>query len=421
MYNKRAITYFILIITCLISRIAFLLLSGYDNFELFNDSFRYDMLSNRIIEGDFNMDVVAYIVAPLYPWTLALFKLLSEEYWITLAVIYQFGLVSISIIYLYKLALLIFKDTSTAVLASVIYIFYPLTLWYNHTLVQETSFQAFFIFFCYFFTKYIILNQKRNLVLAALFFAISLLTKSHIVILIPFLYVIFLVKRQYRSLAFFSLIVVICCLPFSITNYIKHNVVTLSSHGWTSLFLLGHSDIAYKCLTSTSGEIQEIHSEGCNADIVFDLDYNYGTLGFVNQLSPQNRSHLRFKYALEWIRANQIKYAELKWHGLKRFLIPGLDWKQYRLIYWLPAMIIGFLLYIPSYISLYLSLKDHDRMKHYLFVSVILSILLIYIFFFPMNRFRVITMDPLIIIYAASVFAPKFRVVTMKIRNKIFT
>ena len=74
-------TFFILFFATFISRIVFKLISGYDNFQLFGDSVRCDILSDRIINGDHNLDFIAFIISPLYPYTLAVFKWLCSENW----------------------------------------------------------------------------------------------------------------------------------------------------------------------------------------------------------------------------------------------------------------------------------------------------------------------------------------------------
>ena len=60
--NHIAKTSVQLALLCLVSRIAFKLISGYDNFQLFGDSVRYDNMSNDILAGDANMDIVACLL-----------------------------------------------------------------------------------------------------------------------------------------------------------------------------------------------------------------------------------------------------------------------------------------------------------------------------------------------------------------------
>ena len=79
----------------LLTRIGFKWLSGADNFQLFYDSSRYDMLSNRIVNGNYNLDVTAFITAPFYPYFLATTKYLFGEtrlrFYCMLLVLYYSG------------------------------------------------------------------------------------------------------------------------------------------------------------------------------------------------------------------------------------------------------------------------------------------------------------------------------------------
>ena len=102
MLSDRRITYSLFFL-CLLVRILFKVLSGYDNYELFVDAHRYDILSTQILQGNYNLDIVAYLSAPLYSYTLAVTKLLSSHYWQAIAVGYQFILISLSTVYIYKI------------------------------------------------------------------------------------------------------------------------------------------------------------------------------------------------------------------------------------------------------------------------------------------------------------------------------
>lgn len=387
-------------LACLASRILFKVISKYDNYQLFVDSHRYDNLSTKIINGDTNMDIVAYLSAPLYPYTLAFFKKINLENWEVLAVGYQFLLVALSAVVIYKITKLLFDSETTATLASAIYILYPMTFWFNFTLTQETTFQCYFIFFCYFFLKTTISPSTRASVLAAGCFALSLLTKSHIVMLLPFLALIFLYNKQLKQGLLFFALVMISTIPHGLKNYHEHGVYTLSSHGNASLFLLGHSDQTYPCLLERAGEMDDFSALGCDPSFVFDRTYSFEEYGLVNDLSVKDRNETRMRIALEWIKANPKKFVELKLFGLKRFLMPGLDYLQYKFSYWVLSFISGLLLYLPAYLILFQKFKSKPAV-HFLMVSLILVSAAIFIVFFPINRFRVITMEPLLCVYAA--------------------
>ena len=393
---------------CLVSRILFKLISGYDNFELFGDSVRYDNLSNDIIQGSGDMNIVAYLAAPLYPYTLALIKWISGESWQLWAVSYQFILVSLSVIALYRLALLWFANQHVAIMGALVYIFYPMTLWYNFTLAQETTFQAYFIFFLYFFYKTLRSDSYKYPILAATFWSLALLTKSHIIALLIPLALIFLIKRKAKFLLTFIMIAFLWTIPHGLENLNKHGIYTLSSHGNASLFLLGHSDATYPCLTKRTSQLGEFSAQDCKPDIVFDLNYFDDNYGYFNRLSPKERNSVRHQMAIDWIRANPTKFWELKWHGLQRAILPGLDSKQFRTKFWLLSLLFGLLLYLPAYWILFQSLKD-DFWTHAFSLSIVLLCAAIFIVFFPINRFRVITVEPLLCVYAGKWYADRVR------------
>mgnify|MGYP007073228164 FL=1 len=114
-----------------ITRVGFKWVSGFDNFELHADTLRYDQLSDNILQGNFNLDVVAFIVAPLYPYFLAFIKWGFGSQWEFWAVALQLSIVSLSGVYLYRLAILLFQKTRIALFAAFAYCFFFFTILLN--------------------------------------------------------------------------------------------------------------------------------------------------------------------------------------------------------------------------------------------------------------------------------------------------
>lgn len=413
MSDRRII--YSLFFLCLIVRILFKALSGYDNYELFVDAHRYDILSTQILYGNYNLDIVAYLSAPLYSYTLAFFKSISMNYWETITVAYQFIMISISAVYIHKIALHLFKNKLQGIVAALVYIFYPLTLWLNFTFTQETTFQAYFIFFIYYFLICIDSKRFTSLILSTLFLSLALLTKSHILILIPFISLIFIANRNLKYAILFPLIVFIYTIPHGLVNLKLHDIYTFSSHGNASFFLLGHSDETYYCLTERAGDLGEFSVYGCDPSFVFDTSYVDHTYGKINLLPVRQRDQLRKKIAFDWIKNNPTKYLKLKLIGIERFLLPGLDRRQYRFSYFSLSLIIGLLIYIPGYYHLYNQLRTGWK-RHLLLPSIVVVIGAIFIVFFPVNRFRVITLEPLLIVYASCFY---IKLIPEKIKSKL--
>ena len=401
--SHRRITYSLFLL-CLCVRVLFYVLSGYDNYELFEDSYRYDNLSTQILQGDYDLDIVAYLSAPLYSYTLAVFKVISVEYWQQIAVVFQFLLISLSAVYIYKITYHLFKSKIQGLTAGLMYIFYPLTLWLNFTFTQETTFQAYFIFFSYYFLVTLKDRKPLALILSAAFLLLALLSKSHVLILIPFLSLIYLINKNIKYALVFPLLVFLGTIPHGLANLKMHDIYTFSSHGNASFFLLGHSDETYYCLTERAGELGEFSVYGCDPSFVFDTSYVHSVHGEINKLPVRQRDKIRKKIAFDWIKDNPSKYVDLKLIGLERFILPGLDRRQYRFNYWLLSLILGLLVYLPAYYHLYKKLRENWKV-HLLVPSIIIVIAAIFIVFFPVNRFRVITLEPLLIVYASCYYA----------------
>lgn len=247
----------------LIVRVLFVLLSGYDSFELFGDTPRYDQQSDAILRGEFNLlsenlDQLEslFITAPFYPYFQAFFKLLFGSFWITALQTAQILLSSLSGVFLYKTAKLIWRRNDAAITAATIYCFYPLTLWWVHTFGQDMPFQYHFIFTVYFLLKAVYKNHFPSLVLSAILFSITFLTKSHILFYAPFIPLfIFLSKNKtFRQKLVYSVVFTLVCfaftLPYGLYNLKVNNTYVISSSGQGSFFLIGHNDDMYKSIVA---------------------------------------------------------------------------------------------------------------------------------------------------------------------------
>lgn len=389
---------------CLLSRLAFMHFTGFDHYELFGDALRYDMLSDRILAGNYNLDMVAFITAPLYPWVMAIVKLLAPDNWPALLTTIQFILVALSAVWLYRLSLFVFSCHLAACLSSLLYIFYPLTLWYNYTFTQETVFQSLFIFFSYYMIRSLSAKGLKTVVTAAVMFSLCFLCKTFIIILLPFLVLILMLSKKARHGLIFTSVFILLALPNALNNYRIHKAFSLTGFSAGSMFLIGHSDTGYRCLTNAVYAFPEIRASGCNLDIVFDPPYDFGKYGKPNLLPLPERNTRRICMALDWIRDNPVKFLELKWNSIRRFILPGLDHRIYNRKYWLISFGLGLLIYIPAYIILFRSLQN--RAPHAFFTSaVFLSIAILFIVFYPQNRFRVISMELMMMVYAGYYYA----------------
>lgn len=385
---------------CLFSRWLFLYLSGLDAFQIFGDAIRYDYLSERILGGNHDLDLGAFIVAPLYPYFLALVKLLFGKYWLTVTIQIQCIFISVSALYIYKTALLLFDDLRSARLAAFLYIIYPLTLWFNTTITQESMFQAFFIFFCFYFVKYQKTKLKSSLIPSTVFLGMAFLAKSHIFILFPVIAGYLILKKNFNHLAVFATVTILLISPLFIRNWTQYQLFSFSNYSSGSMLMAGHSDETYTCLTNKIYTAPEVMKNGCDLSFLFDKNHDFEGLGKLNALSPDIRNRYKLELTRDWILSHPARFFELKLNALSRFILPGLDGRIYApLIYW-SALILGLLIYVPAYLEIFNQVKYKEETV-LLVLSCIIIIALIFLIFYPQNRFRVITLEPLLIVYAS--------------------
>jgi hypothetical protein len=298
-------TYIILFLATFTSRIVFKLLSGYDNFELFGDSVRYDILSDRILDGNTDLDFIAFIISPLYPYTLALFKTLSASNWELIAVSFHFFLVSLSVVYLTKLSDLLFKHKVISILSGVLYMLYPMTLFYNFTLSQETSFQAYFIIAAYFLVKFLKDRSFLTLVKFSVLFSLSFLTKSHALMFAPWIVVLIFydsqpfmsIKSKWIQTMVVGTICFLFTVPDGINNYQIHGIYTLSGTGVKTFFHNGNSQENYDFVFKNIGlnDDQEMQ-------YIFDTTYYFEGLGKINAFPHKKKQDLHLDLAVQWIK-----------------------------------------------------------------------------------------------------------------------
>lgn len=401
--NSDSKTLLGIFILCLISRLVFKFITGYDNYELFGDALRYDMLSDRILDGNYNLDMVAFITAPLYPWTMAILKFICPSLWPSLLSSLQLILISLSAVYIYKTSFLLFETKRAALISALIYTFYPLGMWYNFTFTQESFFQAFFIFFAFYFYRCLQHYSERDVLLSALFLSLCFLTKYHIALLLPFIFLIFLRYFDLKKALVIPLLVILSALPQTILNYSIHGDFSITGFAAGSMLLAGHSDETYPCLTNEIYQYPEIIESGCNLDIVFHEPFEDSTHGFINRGTPAERNRKRISAACDWIFKHPAKFMELKINGLKRLLVPGLDSRIYKGFEWWISFLYGLLFYIPAAIAAFTFISNRKRHIHLVLASFI-TITIIFLVFYPQNRFRVIGFEALLIVYAGYIY-----------------
>ena len=382
-------------------RYIFLILSNYDNFELQPDSYWYSQQSNDVLEGNFNLLRPLFITSPFFTYFQAIVKLTFGDLWLVILEFFQVSIASISGIFFYKLALILFKCKKTSYFALVIFCFYPFTFWYVGTFTQDIWFQSFLIIFMFYFSFYLKNFRIKNLIISAIIFSLTFLTKSHILIFSLFIPVsIFFIKsielkKKISNIFLFSSICLMFTLPYGIYNLKTNGVYVFSSNGFGGLFILGHNEDAYINHIKTP-EINSLEAKRLRS-----VDYKIfkNLKDKVSKSSPGEIQKIYFDEGIKWIKENPKKSKELLIFNFKRFFTPGLHKSWYDHNTWLFSLILSTPIMIFGYVGLILKLKNFRNNAWILYIF--LSLLIFSLIFYYQGRFKVITLDPLLILLSA--------------------
>lgn len=311
-YFTEARICWIIFLAFLIVRVSFVIFSGYDNFQLQPDSARYNRLSSGILAGEFNFIKPLFIVSPFYPYFQAAFKFVFGSYWIFALQAAQIILCSLSGVYLYKIAKLIWERKDIAILAATIYCFFPFTFWWVHTFGQDMPFQYQFIFAVYFLLKYFYKNDFSALLYSAILFSITFLTKSHILLFAPFIVLTILLSKykilsqKFAHIAIFAGICFMFTLPYGLYNLRANGVYVISSTRQGGFFLTGHNDDVYKSIVETPSDKEERQR-------LLNLDFTV-----FRELEPRKEGlthseiqKMYFDEGISWIKENPKKAITL--------------------------------------------------------------------------------------------------------------
>ena len=224
--NNKTQIYATIFVSFALTRFLFFIFSGFDNFQLQTDSYFYSHLSNEILKGNFNMIGETHIVALLFPYFQAFIKLITASYWIISLNLIQIILASISGIYFYKLADILFNKKFISLMSTLVFCFYPFTFYWTSTFSQEIWFQSFLIIFIYNFLFFLKDPNNKTLSAAAIFFSITFLIKSHILLFSIFIPLIILFTKiefikKVKFITIFISISLISTLPNGLYNLKK--------------------------------------------------------------------------------------------------------------------------------------------------------------------------------------------------------
>lgn len=398
--NERQ-TWYLIFLLCLMVRIAFIAGSGYDSFQLQSDTARYDLESTQILRGDYNLKESLAIISPLYPYLQALFKILFKDRWILCLQCAQILLSSLSGVYIYRIARLVFTEHPVALMSAVIYSFYPMTLWLVHTFSQDMLFQCLLIFCLYYLLRGVYQSHLKSLITSAILFSLTFLTKSHILFFAPFIVLMILLfpgptlkERASHSILFTS-ICVLLTLPYGLYNLSVNGVYVLSSTGLGGHFMTGHNDDIYRFIVETpprgSAEYEKLNNMNFEC---------FRRLGNVSLLPDSERQKIYLREGWDWIVKNPRRFFLLSGYDFFKFLMPGVSRSHYPFTQWLFSFLLSAPLYLFGYLGIIQALGQDFR-RHLWILGLFLTMLIFSVGFYVQNRFRTITLEPFYVIYAS--------------------
>ena len=386
-----------------LTRYLFLIVSGKDNYELEIDSHYYNDQSNEVLKGNFNLLRHLYIIAPFFSYFQALVKFIFASHWMVVLEFLQISIASVSGIYLYKLTNQIFRKNQTAILAAILFCFYPMTFWWVGTFTQDIWFQSFLIIFFYYFLKSLNENSLKLLIISSLIFCLTFLTKSHILLFSIFIPIIILLKKniiftqKLKFIFIFTTISLTSTLPYGIYNLVVNDTYVLSSSGLGGTFITGNNNDAYLSHIKRN----EITSEQ-------KARFQYNKYLIMEELKPKIKNktpkeiqQIYLSAVLDWVKKNPKKAIELKLDHATRFFTPGVSKYWHGFDKWLVVLIITAPLYFFAYISIFQGIKNNIR-ENFWILSLMSSLFIFTTVFYYSGRFRVITLEPYYIIFASN-------------------
>ncbi len=391
-----------ILVAFLVVRLVFIGISEKLHLDLDRDNERYDQQSTAILHGDLDLETPLFITSPFYSYYQALHKILFGEHWRFSLGLVQLLLASLSGVVLYRIARHLF-DRRVALISAVIYCVFPLTLLWVNTLAQDMPFQLHLIFFIY--SLFLMMDRRswRWTVLSASLFALTFLTKSHILLFAPFIPVIIwrgmnaYGRTRLAHIAVFVSVSFVWTLPYGLYNLKKHDMYVLSSTGQGGHFITGHNEDVYTFIVHPPPLGSPEHRRIFNMDytILRELDDTLRTL------SHKEKQRLYLREGLRWCEENPGKCAELAGFDLYYFLLPGVNYHHYSRTNWLAMFLCSLPLYALAYVGIFRALK-RDFRTHQWILWLVVSMILFSVGFYVQNRFRTITLEPYYIIYASA-------------------
>lgn len=290
---------------------------------------------------------------------------------------------SVQVLLLFFLALNIFKKEAVACLSALFLAFYPYAVFQTSEILSE-SFNS-FLLVLFFFFLYSVLEQRRKVVFSALagaVFSATILTKSTVIVIAPFLFAFFYFNRlRYRVFAVFLAAAAAVILPWTLHNYKTYGKFVLVNLSGSAIFQ--HNNPQTLEIERQTRELKEVKWETPEC-----LE--------IGKLPPLEADKVYRQRAWQFMRANPgtvLTYMKMRF---KHFwsLYPITHSRIQRL-----AALLTSGVYIPlALLGLFLSAAYWK--KTFLIWATIFSYNAIHLVFTATLRYR-IPLDPFFMIFAA--------------------
>jgi hypothetical protein len=261
-----------------------------------------------------------------------------------------------------------------------------------------------FILSIYYLIESIKYNSIYSVLLSSVFGSLAYLTKSHVLLFLVFIPIIYLhfygFKKQTLLYSFvYALVSFLFSVPFGIYTYKIHKQYVISSNGAGYQFYIGNSEVGYKTVV----DVPEIGSQDFKRVQNVEVGYFTGSQAHHDSLLnlPQKEKQGNFfREGFSWIKNNPTKFIELKFYNALFFLTPGVSWRHHSFFYWLLSFFLSFPIYFLAYYAMF-KLHKIGNINYVFVFYILISMLIFSLVWYVQNRFRTITIEPFYIIYAS--------------------
>jgi 4-amino-4-deoxy-L-arabinose transferase-like glycosyltransferase len=309
---------------------------------------------------------------------------------------------SVAAVYLYRLTDLLFNDRNVSRLATLIYLFFPLTLWWTQSFCTESLFQSCLIISIYYLVLGVQNSNRAGLLFSAFWFSVCFLMKSHILLFAPAIVIYLAISKSRLSnkiinIRLYAFICILLALPWALYNFKQHQTLVLSSNGGLFHFYTGNHWFGYYTIVNPPLYGSAAHAKLLNFDLA---SYNGPMHDSIMKLPQSVKQKRFFEASLLWIENHPNHFIRLKIYHLVRFILPGVGYNVYSFKVWLAVLLISLPIYIPAYLGMYYRVRQDFR-KHGWIFMLFLVMLCFSVIFYVQNRFRTITLEPFYFIYAS--------------------